>query len=117
MAHIQIRGNGDGTTSIVVNGIDFSFEAYDDAELVAVGDPDMPEWCEIGLRLTIGVGRLDVEDADNVPLTEHMDAANELIRAVREKARQIRDGEIEPEAPETPKPPLPDVAVLTRSGI
>lgn len=79
MAHIQIRRQQPGgPTELIINGVDFSMEAYNGYELVAVGDD--AEWAEVGFRFTIGVGRLDLDTEQDVTITDRLPAMAQRVR-------------------------------------
>lgn len=120
MAHIQIRDVGDGTVSLTINGIEFAFETFvaPAPELVESGD-GADEFSVVCLRLAIGVSRLDLNDKQNVQVTDRMEAVNEEIRKLFAHAQQIQDGQVEPDPeaiPLVPPNPYIDPALAHGKG-
>lgn len=65
--------------SIIINGVDMSLEIYaDGVELVEVGDD--PDSSEVGLRFTIGVGRLDLDGEETVALPDNISEVADRVR-------------------------------------
>lgn len=82
MAHIEIRRNKGGQTQLVINGIDYSMEAFRDFELVEVGDD--PESAEVGFRVTFAVSRLDLDAEADVTITDHFRPVAARVRSMVE---------------------------------
>lgn len=79
MAHIQIRSNPEGGSSLVVNGMDLSMESfYGHTALVSVGEEP---WAEVGLQVTLAVGRLDLDDDLDVVIADHLPEVAERVAA------------------------------------
>lgn len=87
MAKIEInRVKNGGCFQLLVNGVDLSFEVFRDIELVEVGED--PEWAEIGLRITLGVSQLSIDNEANVRLTDHLPEAAAKVRSFIEGVDQ-----------------------------
>lgn len=83
MAHIQInKPQHGGPIQLLINGIDYSMEVYRDFEIVEVGDN--PECAEVGLRVTLAVGRLDLDAEADVQLTDRVPTVAARVRSIRE---------------------------------
>lgn len=85
MAHISIRRQDGGWHQITINGTDFSMEVYDGSlDLVEVGSEPGSPHNEIGLRLTLAIGQLDIDNDTDVPLTDHLAVAATRVRSLQD---------------------------------
>jgi hypothetical protein len=68
MAEIILRSphptEGRGSCQLIINGLDVSFDVYDDIELVKVGPDDRPQLQEVGLRVTFALSSLELNGND-----------------------------------------------------
>jgi hypothetical protein len=84
MAHIIYRpGPEMGTMQLIINGVDYSRDVYDNIEIVHVGDDPLAS--DVGLRVTFALG--EVEFGGNAP-AETCRFESEMARysAILEKA-------------------------------
>lgn len=81
MAHIELRQrNRRGARQIVINGIDFSMEIFDEGvELVEVGEG---EFAEAGFRVTFVVSRLDLDNDADVTITDQLRPVAQRVRSI-----------------------------------
>lgn len=90
MAHIEMRRQKAGGMQLLINGIDYSEEVYNGAELVEVGEGLN---AEVGLRLTFAVGRLDIDNDADVEITDRLPAVATQVRSMQELDE---DGVVDP---------------------
>lgn len=81
MAHVQFTSpHPDHAVELLIDGVDFSRAVFrDGVELVSVGDN--PATAEIGLRITIAVGRLDI-NGETVELSNNFGEAAAQVAAI-----------------------------------
>lgn len=82
MAHIILRPGEPGAVQLVINGVDYSMEAFRDFELVSVGDD--PAYAEVGLRVTFAVSRLDLGGDEDVPVTDQLPIVAQRVHSMIE---------------------------------
>lgn len=85
MAHIIYRPHSDaaGAMELFINGVDFTYEAFRDVELVSVGDEP---FAEVGLRVTFAVSRLDLGGDVDVQITDRFPETAQLVHSMRVEA-------------------------------
>ena len=80
MAHIEIRRDlKKKVGQLIINGVDYSMEAMPDFEIVEVGEGDV---ALVGFRVTLLVGRLDLNDESEVDLTDHVPVVAARVRSM-----------------------------------
>lgn len=84
MAHIQINTKPGGPVQLLINGIDYSMEAFRGFEVVEVGDGKNPEFDEVGLRVTFAVSTLSIDTEADVQLTDNVPAVAARVRSMVE---------------------------------
>lgn len=82
MANIQINRNRKGRRQLIINGVDMTMEVFDEGiELVEVGEG---AGAEVGLRVTIAVGRLDLDAEADVQITDRFRPVAQRVRSIVE---------------------------------
>lgn len=89
MAHIVLTPHPDnpGATQLVINGIDFSNEAYRDVRLVQVGDDPRFSW--VGFQVTLAVSRLDLGGDVDVQITDHLPDVAQRVHSMTGEANPV----------------------------
>lgn len=80
MADIVYRRKG-GAAQLIVNGVDLTMDVFADVELVEVGEG---LHAECGLRVTLAVSRLDLDQESDIEITDHFPAVAQRVRSITE---------------------------------
>lgn len=80
MANIQIRPAGNGAYQIVINGIDYSHDIYNEGlQLVRVGEG---ERAEVGLQVILAVSRLTLGDEQDIVVTDQFESVAQRVHSI-----------------------------------